>query len=249
MRVQDVEPPMEATEAYRAQLELCDELWIPEDRAEREELVGVAIAAAQECHELSESARAAGDSLSAELHHQNAKNIFGDVVRLTANDMRAALRAKYPTLSEDEAQDVLQDAYLGAYRNFPGFNHDAKFHAWMYRITMNKAINRYHRRKRHDHEELDKLPPANVQKYASISVPEYDGDKQQPLRELLNRLKPQDREILWLRYVEGYTAKEVAEMVGKTESLVKVRAHRSLKRLRGQLEASDTPLDDVLGKT
>jgi RNA polymerase sigma-70 factor, ECF subfamily len=236
MRVQDVAPPLEASEAYRAQLELYDELWIPENRGEREDLADLAIKAAQECNAIAESAHAQGDELNAELNQQRAKSIFADIVRLTISDMRGALRAKYPNLSDDAADDILQEAYVNAYQSFPRFGQKGQFHAWMYRITMNEAFDQFKKHKKNAHDVIEDLPPAEEHKHASVYVVDYSGDSKQILIELLKELKPDVREMIWLRHVEGYSFPLVAEMVGKKESAVKVRVHRALIKLRQALK-------------
>lgn len=237
MRVPDVEPPLEATEAYRAQLELYDELWVPEDRTERQDLADLAIKAAQQCHESEQKARANGDEMGASLHHQNAKDIFGDVVRLTIGDMRANLFAKYPDLKEDVAQDVLQDAYIKAYRGYPRFGHAARFHTWMYRITMNEASRRFRKHQRAATDTgVDDLPFSEEHKHASLPATEYGGDRKRLLRELLKELDPDERQMIWLAHVEGYSFPEIAELVDKKEGAVKVRVFRALKKLRKALK-------------
>lgn len=240
------ETPVQAAEAYEALL-LHDQLWIPEDRAERLELADLAIKAAQQCLESAQEARANGDEIGASLHGQNAKDIFGDVVRLTISDMRANLFARYPNLKEDVAQDVLQDAYIKAYRGYPRFGHAARFHTWMYRITMNEASRRFRKHQRAAKDTgVDDLLFSEEHKHASLPATEYSGDKKRLLRELLNELDPDDRHMIWLRHVDDYTFPEIASMVGKKENTVKQRVRRALKKLREKIEERGLSTEDVL---
>src|SRR6266487_1050269 len=78
---------------------------------------------------------------------------FEELVRATYADMYTL--AYRLTGNEEDARDVVQDAYLRAYRGLKRFRGDAQFSTWLYRITANCAATTIQRRARARHDELD----------------------------------------------------------------------------------------------
>src|SRR5687768_17894538 len=78
---------------------------------------------------------------------------FDEIVKATyADTYTLALRL---TGNEEDARDVVQEAYLRAYRGLDKFRGDAQFSTWLYRITANCAATALGKRKRHRHEDID----------------------------------------------------------------------------------------------
>src|SRR5438552_15355290 len=78
---------------------------------------------------------------------------FDELVRRTYVDAYTlALRL---TADEEDARDVVQEAYLRAWKGLPNFRGDAKFNTWLYRITANAAYSALKRRRRHRTEPID----------------------------------------------------------------------------------------------
>src|SRR5436309_8303451 len=83
------------------------------------------------------------------------RSAFDELVRRTYVDTYTlALRL---TADEEDARDVVQEAYLRAWKALPGFRQDARFTTWMYRITANAAYTAVKRRRRHRAEPLDRV--------------------------------------------------------------------------------------------
>src|SRR5580765_8352145 len=81
------------------------------------------------------------------------RGVFDEVVRLTyAETYTLALRL---TSNSEDAADVVQEAYLRAYRSLDKFRGDAQFTTWLYRITANCASTTLSRRTRNSHDDLD----------------------------------------------------------------------------------------------
>ena len=68
---------------------------------------------------------------------------------------------------------------------------------------------------------------------AAAASPPIDGASRVDLERALAGLDPENQEILWMAWVEGFTAKEIGSVTGATAGAVKVRLHRLAKRLRG----------------
>src|SRR5579862_5450397 len=80
---------------------------------------------------------------------------FEELVKATYTDMYTL--AYRLTGNEEDARDVVQEAYLRAYRGLKRFRGDARFTTWMYRITANCAATQLGRRARHRHEDIDQV--------------------------------------------------------------------------------------------
>src|SRR3954464_11673035 len=85
------------------------------------------------------------------------RSAFDQLVRETYAD--AYTLAYRLTGNEEDARDVVQDAYLRAYKGLKRFRGDAQFSTWMYRITANCASTAMTKGKKHRHEELEEEAP------------------------------------------------------------------------------------------
>lgn len=140
------------------------------------------------------------------------------------------------TGDDDDARDVVQEAYLRAYRGLVRFRGDAQFSTWLYRITANCASTHLSRRRRHRHEELtDDLPVGDA-------VPAHDPEhraEQSLLRDrlqvALKALPPRLRAVVVLRDVYDLPHEAIAAELGISESAAKVRLHRARRKLRDDL--------------
>ena len=133
--------------------------------------------------------------------------------------------------NRDEAEDVLQEAFISAFRNLDHYRGDASFGSWLKRIVINKAINVIKGRK------LERLPEDE-----RFDVPEETaGESDFPysvekVKKAIEELPDGYRSVLSLYLLEGYDHAEIAEILGITESTSKSQFNRSKKKLREILE-------------
>jgi RNA polymerase sigma-70 factor (ECF subfamily) len=162
------------------------------------------------------------------------RSAFDDLVRATYIDSYTlAFRL---TGDEDDARDVVQEAYLRAYRGLKRFRGDAQFSTWMYRITANCATTFLGKRTKHRHDELtDEIAGDEV---ATTVDPEGSLDAaatRDRLQQALRRLPPRLRAVVVLRDVYDLPHESIAAELGITESAAKVRLHRARRKLRADL--------------
>ncbi len=123
------------------------------------------------------------------------------------------------------AQDVTQEAFITAFKRMHQYRGDSPFWGWLRRVIINHAISALRKLPRHDAVELeDYMAPR-------------DGDQDSlghcmDLEQALGQLCDEDRMVVWLHDVEGYKHREIASLVGKTESYSKTRLNRARKKLR-----------------
>ncbi len=140
-----------------------------------------------------------------------------------------------------DAEEVIQDVFWTVFRKIHSFQGKARFSTWLYRLTVNAALGKIRRRKRHRElacEALHKFregggPAADWadtldEKYARIQM-------QRLLGRALEQLQPIDKTVVVLSDLEGMSDQEIAAAVGLTVSAVKSRLHRARVLLRERL--------------
>jgi RNA polymerase sigma factor (sigma-70 family) len=129
--------------------------------------------------------------------------------------------------SREDAEDVVQEAFIAAYRQMGRFRGDASFGTWLGRIAIYKALKVAKRERRAT--PLEGNP-------ARQSADEPDQAAAIAVREAVARLPERLRLPVLLRFWEGLSGKEIAEMLGWKQSTVWTRLYRGLERLRKDLQ-------------
>lgn len=140
------------------------------------------------------------------------------------------------TGNQTDAQDVVQEAYLRAYKGIGRFRGDAQFSTWLYRIVANCAHNHLGRRKRHRYVEIDEQEhQAALADTAPENNPESEVETillRDKVNVALTKLPGILREVVVLRDVYDLKHNEIAEELGIKETTAKVRLHRARKQLK-----------------
>jgi RNA polymerase sigma-70 factor (ECF subfamily) len=132
---------------------------------------------------------------------------------------------------EAAAEDVAQEAFVRAWRALGRFREEAKLETWFYRILVRQAAN--HRRWR----ALRTLWSAPAGDDAPDPSPRAPGDPalRRRIGAALERLTRSQREVFVLVHLEGFTLRETAELLARSEGTGKSHLHRALHSLREQL--------------
>ena len=163
------------------------------------------------------------------------RGAFDELVKATyAQTYTLALRL---THNEEDARDVVQEAYLRAYKGLKKYRGDAQFTTWLYRITANCAATLLSKGNKHRHDDLedsaatlfDERPEADPSVSADASILRDRVDA------ALAHLPPRLRAVVVLRDVYDLPHDEIAQELGITEAAAKVRLHRARKQLRERL--------------
>jgi RNA polymerase sigma-70 factor (ECF subfamily) len=150
------------------------------------------------------------------------------------------------TRNPSDAEDLVQETYLKAYRGFGGFQEGTNLRAWLYRILTNTFINSYRSKKRRpDETELDDvedlylyrklggLEAATVGRSAEDELMDWFTDGE--VKEAVDGLPEQFRMAVLLADVEGFSYKEIAEILDIPIGTVMSRLHRGRKALQRAL--------------
>ncbi len=135
------------------------------------------------------------------------------------------------------AEDLLQETFVEVMRSIESFRGEAPLGSWIRRIAVSKALmflrSAWHRRGQSLDDDWDETTPGRAESLGLSPHPDTAMD----LDAALANLTPVSRAVVWLHDVEGFTHKEIAEFMGKTESFSKSQLSRAYQRLRPYLDA------------
>jgi len=136
--------------------------------------------------------------------------------------------------SADKAEDVVQDTFIEAFAKLDQFRGEAPFWAWLRRVAINNTLQKLRSQKRLS------LVSVDDQFHELASPQELNPGTSMDLDKMLSRLPATTRSVVWLHDVEGYTHREIAAMMGKTESFSKSQLARAYEKLRKWLKSHAT---------
>jgi RNA polymerase sigma-70 factor (ECF subfamily) len=167
------------------------------------------------------------------------RGALDELIRATYADVyRLALRM---LADPDEAADATQEVFIRVMRSVVGFRGDAAFGTWLHRVTVNVCLTSLRKRSKARETGLvaGRTPFAMPDDVAAIAGEDALPDDRAATADLARRseaalatLPEESRAVVVLRDLEGLSTKEVADLLGVTETVVKVRLHRAHARLR-----------------
>lgn len=137
----------------------------------------------------------------------------------------------------EDAQDVVQEAFVQAYLKLDTFQGASAFYTWLYRIAFNVAAT--HRRRRGSRRAAEQaartqMPSPSVENGPADQVLRDERCRQ--VRQALSQLGAEHREILVLREIDGCCYETIAEILELPVGTVRSRLHRARMELRGELK-------------
>jgi RNA polymerase sigma-70 factor (ECF subfamily) len=156
-----------------------------------------------------------------ELVERHSPMVFRVAFRITGN--------------ESDAEDVVQEAFLKAYRNFDSYDSRASFSTWIYRIASNCAIDVLRRRKRRPEAPPDAADEAASSR-PSPQAATLSSEIGRHLTDALAELTAQERTAFVLRHFEGRPIPEIARALGVRANAAKQTVFRAVRKLRLRLE-------------
>ncbi|HUJ13163.1 MAG TPA: sigma-70 family RNA polymerase sigma factor [Thermoanaerobaculia bacterium] len=168
---------------------------------------------------------------------------FEQLVRATSGRLLAAARRLLR--NEEDARDAVQSAFIRAFQSLSKFREESRLSTWLHRILVNEALMKLRSRKGSEESIDDLLPSFQDDGHQVRDTVDWSDAADTALERaetaaLVNRLVAQlpdsYRTVLVLRDLEGMTNGEIAEMLGISTNLVKVRLHRARQALRTLVE-------------
>lgn len=180
---------------------------------------------------------------------QGRSAAFGElVIRYQDRLYNAVLRVAD---NPDDAQDVVQDAFVNAYQSLKSFKGDAEFYTWLYRIAFNTAVSL--KRKRKALVSLDAgrdgesgVDPEDRSEDTRPGVALQRSEEEALLQAALNRVSSEHRVVLVLKDIEGMKYEQIAEVLGVPIGTIRSRLHRARLELKVVLcpgSSDDSPAE------
>ena len=144
--------------------------------------------------------------------------------------------------SQEDAKDASQEIFINAYRALPGFQGEAGFSTWLYRVASNKCLD-FLRKKNRERERNYSLEEGFSQEVVSCQYGPEEAfllkERQERLKKAVTELPETYRLVLVLHHYQGLSYREVAGIMGLPEKTVATRLHRAKQLLRNKLLGGD----------
>lgn len=154
---------------------------------------------------------------------------FQTIYRQTAAPLRSY--AARVTGSVSQADDIVQEAYLRLLRRSPATDDPTEIRRWLFRIASNLIIDQWRRQKREAPATEASERPGN----------DRDAALRIDMARTFQRLRPQERQLMWLAHVEEASHREIAGALGLREGSIRVLLSRARRKLADLLRASHGP--------
>jgi RNA polymerase sigma-70 factor, ECF subfamily len=144
----------------------------------------------------------------------------------------------------EDAQDVVQEAFLSAFQSLPNFKGDSRFFTWIYRIAINTAISL--KRKQRSMISIDNrserggtFEPLDSSEFSQPELALEMAEEERMLQDALNRLSPEHRTVLIMKDIEGQKYEVMAEILQVPIGTIRSRLHRARLELRELLQSGE----------
>lgn len=127
--------------------------------------------------------------------------------------------------TKEDQEDLFQEIVLQLWKAYPKFKNESKLSTWMYRIALNTAIAIF----RKNTVKLDFKDA--LKEYPKTQIKEQTSENEERMFEAIRTLKPAERAIIAL-FLEGYSHREIGEIIGATENYIGVRMNRIKNKLK-----------------
>ncbi|AOM84579.1 RNA polymerase sigma factor [Salisediminibacterium beveridgei] len=161
---------------------------------------------------------------------------FEELHRRHVNDVYRYLYME--VANRQDAEELLQDVFVKMVRNLAGFSRKSSFRTWLFAIVRNAVIDYYRGRNRRDKEEvteddtLERMAPNT----SSAEQEATRREKLESVSDAFNELPEKQQEILYLRFMEGFSLKETARITGKSVMAVKSLQKRAQEKMGEQVD-------------
>jgi len=166
------------------------------------------------------------------------KGDSGSFSQLVEKYKHLAFSLSFKLLSHrEEAEEAAQDAFIKAYNSLSSFQNGSTFKTWFFRIVYNTSISKLRARKNREINIDDiKISDTEIQCAESIVEQLNKDDRQKYLEIGLGRLEPEERALLKMYYYDDFSMDEISVITSLSVSNVKVKIHRSRKKLLQELQ-------------
>lgn len=172
---------------------------------------------------------------------KNEANFFGVLMERYETPLLRYIR-RISSFDNDDSEDILQEAFIKAYRNLNDFDHDSKFSSWMYRIVRNQTIDTARKKKLRAAVSIDEHDLAHILRAATdIEGEVARKDDLSRISDTVRSLPETYREALILRFLEEKSYEEIMDILrlpkGTVATLIRRGRAILVDRLKKDVEA------------
>jgi RNA polymerase sigma-70 factor (ECF subfamily) len=131
-------------------------------------------------------------------------------------------------------EDILQDIWLSVYKRIGTLKNVQLFRVWLYRIARNRVYDGFKSK-----EKFTQLPQDNEIPVTGSNEPTFNADDAQQIHHALSKLKPTQKEVLTLRFIEQMSYQSIADVVGCQIGTVRSRLFHAKISLREEMERTN----------
>ena len=166
------------------------------------------------------------------------KGDSGSFSQLVEKYKHIAFSLSFKLLSHrEEAEEAAQDAFIKAYNSLSSFQNGSTFKTWFFRIVYNTSISKLRARKNREINIDDiKISDTEIQSAENTVEQLSKNDRQKYLEIGLERMDPEERALLKMYYYDDFSMDEISVITALSVSNVKVKIHRSRKKLLQELQ-------------
>ncbi len=188
------------------------------------------------------------DEVTKKAGEPTANNTARLVERLKAGDEQAfeefvteyrerVYRVAWRVLREDEAaEDCAQEAFIKVFRHIGRFEGRSSLYTWLYRITVNIALNKLKRDRFRQMVPLGDLPRRDKRASTNPLRAALSSEVAERIDEAVRELPEKQRAVFTLKFFEGLSHREIADIVGCSEGTSKANYFHAIRKLRVKLE-------------
>lgn len=171
----------------------------------------------------------------------DAHGVLKELDRLHGDAIYRYIRAMIS--DDDTAHDVWQNVFMQAYRDLPSFAGRSSLKTWIYQIARHRCLDELRStRRREKRMRLVDTPPEVADLSASADEHLRKQQNLRALHDCLQTLSPDARAAVVLRYVDGFSYQESAEVCGDKPETLRARVSRALPVLRGCIQTKGASL-------
>jgi RNA polymerase sigma factor (sigma-70 family) len=156
------------------------------------------------------------------------KQAYSHIINKYKNRLYATILRM--TKNPQDAQDLVQDAFIKVYRNLDKYDASGSFSSWLYRVSINHCMDEF-RKKRYSTVQVE-IDETKVVNREHPEVVFLKKEKSRQLERLISTLPEDERLIILLRYINEISYEEIGEMIDVPLSTVRNKLHRAKKKMR-----------------
>jgi RNA polymerase sigma-70 factor, ECF subfamily len=171
-------------------------------------------------------------------------SFFGELMMRYEGKMLLYIK-RISAVTNEEAEDILQDSFLKAYRNLQSFDEKLSFSSWLYRIVHNETISYWRKKKIRPHGNSIFVDEEFLERIAGVQDIMIDLDTEDlksVIHAILEKMDDRYRQILILKFIEDKSYEEIADILKKPLGTVATHINRAKKQFRELYALSEVKL-------